>query len=630
MGQLLAWRRLMTSEWVNADRSHVSLLALLVVYGKALTWFLPPDYSDGISHPRVALDGSELPNPRLVSTHIHKDDGFHDHAATVMLVAWGQFMDHDFTLTAMPLDPRTRNELETCCHLHPGHKNPYCMEFGIPKNDAFYRLFGFDCIDFIRGFPGVPQNCALGPRNQFNILTGVIDGNTVYGGNDNEARNLRAGVGGLLRTHDAFHGLSMKHLLPLKTDVPDEGCIREHDDQRCFLAGEIRVNEQLVLAVIHTLMMREHNRLAEVLAHLNPHWDDERLYQEARRIVVAEIQHITFNEFLPQLLGKEVMDHYGLLLSDGYWKGYDPKVNPGISASFSAAAFRFGHSLLPSSVERWSPSHKYIASKRLHDLIRQPYDMFRPGVMDEYIMGMANQPCQTMDDGITQEVTNHLFEEAHERFGLDLVAFNMQRGRDFGLPGYGAYRKFCGLDPHISFHDLAHHMTNYTALMYSEIYKSVDDMDLWSAGVSERPLPGSMLGPVFSCIIATQMQRIRRGDRYWYELPDQPSSFTPKQLASIKQASLARIICDNSDHVKNIQLYPMVLQDPRLNPRMSCKSALIPHIDLTPWIEAPIGPAPLPYPPATEIKVFSTAKSLHGPAISTVEQSFFYGYGLGH
>ncbi|XP_045139322.1 peroxidasin homolog [Portunus trituberculatus] len=474
------------------------------------TRFLPPDYSDGISNPRLALDGSELPNPRLVSSHIHKDDGFHDHAATVMMVAWGQFMDHDFTLTGMPLDPRTRNELEACCHLHPGQKNHYCMEIGIPKNDPFYRLFGFDCIDFIRGFPGVPQNCALG-------------------------------------------------------------------ECWCCLRQTIQGSRDMC-----------------------------RLWPAPQSADTCILQ--------------------------GYWKGYDPKVNPGISASFSAAAFRFGHSLLPSSVERWSPSHKYIASKRLHDLIRQPYDMFRPGVMDEYIMGMANQPCQTMDDGITQEVTNHLFEEAHERFGLDLVAFNLQRGRDFGLPGYGAFRKFCGLDPHISFHDLAHHMTNYTTLMYSEIYKSVEDIDLWSAGVSERPLPGSMLGPIFSCLIATQMQRIRKGDRYWYELPDQPSSFTPKQLAAIKQASLARIICENSDHVKNIQLYPLVLQDPRLNPRMSCKSGLIRHIDLTPWIEAPIGPAPAPYPPATEIKVFSTAKSLHGPgpAISTVEQSFFYGYGLSH
>lgn len=60
--------------------------------------------------------------------------------------------------------------------------------------------------------------------------------------------------------------------------------------------------------------------------------------------------------------------------------------------------------------------------------------------------------------------------------------------------------------------------------------RSVHDIDLWSAGVSERPLPGSMLGPVFSCIIATQMQRARQGDRYWYELPGQPSSFTPSKF----------------------------------------------------------------------------------------------------
>lgn len=457
----------------------------------------------------------------------------------------------------------------------------------------------------------------------------MIDGNTVYGGSDEEARNLRAGVGGLLRWYEAFPGLPLKHLLPLKTDIPDEGCMREHGDQRCFLAGEIRVNEQLILGIMHTLLMREHNRIAHILAKLNPHWDDERLYQETRRIVIAEIQHITYNEFLPQLLGKEVMARYGLLLSKGYWDGYNPKVNPGITASFSAAAFRFGHSLLPSAVERWSPTHKFIASKRLSDLIRQPYDLFRPGVLDEYIMGMANQPCQAMDDGITQEVTNHLFEEAHEKFGLDLVAFNVQRGRDFGVPGYGAWRKYCGLEPIVSFADLTHHMTNYTAKMYSEIYKSVADIDLWSAGVSERPLPGSMLGPVFSCIIATQLQRARQGDRYWYELPGQPSSFTPKQLAAIKHSSLSRIICENTDNIENIQLYPMVLQDPRLNPRMSCKSALIPHLDLTPWIEVPGSIGPEPYPPATQIEVFSTSKSLHGPAVSSVQQSYFYGYGLG-
>jgi len=81
-----------------------------------------------------------------------------------------------------------------------------------------------------------------------------------------------------------------------------------------LLIGEIRVNEQLVLTCMHTLMAREHNRIAKALAVINPHWDDEILFQEARRIVIAEIQHVTYNEFLPILLGKDVMEKFGLLL----------------------------------------------------------------------------------------------------------------------------------------------------------------------------------------------------------------------------------------------------------------------------------------------------------------------------
>lgn len=92
-------------------------------------------------------------------------------------------------------------------------------------------------------------------------------------------------------------------------------------------------------------------------------------------------------------------------------------------------------------------------------------------------------------------------------------------------------------------------------------YRHPADIDLWSGGVCERPLPGSMLGPTFACIIATQFSYSRQGDRFWYELPNQPSSFTLEQLEEIRKARLARVICDNTDLIDTIQLYPMVLPD---------------------------------------------------------------------
>lgn len=362
-----------------------------------------------------------------------------------------------------------------------------------------------------------------------------------------------------------FQEYGLKDLLPLKLDFPDEGCTRPNKSMFCFDAGEIRVNEQLVLACMHTLLARNHNHLATQLAAVNPHWDDETLFQEARRINIAIIQQITYNEFLPILLGKDVMDKFGILTQkDGYWDGYDSTVNPGIIDAFAGAAFRVGHTLLPTAVERWSKAHKFIASKRLSDLIRRPFDLYRAGVMDEYLMGLMNQVAQAVDDSITQEVTNHLFKKDGERFGMDLVSFNMQRGREFGIPGFMEFRKFCGLPTAETFDELFGIFPNETVRRYQSIYEHPYDIDLWSGGVSEKALPGSMVGPTFACIIATQFSYLRRGDRFWYELPNQPSSFTPEQLQEIRKMKLARVICDNTDIIDSIQIYPMVLADHEL------------------------------------------------------------------
>ncbi|XKL68847.1 hypothetical protein PGB90_006616 [Kerria lacca] len=550
------------------------------------TRMVGPLFADGINSPRISVQGTPLPPARIVSRTMHPDEGYHEHAATIMIIAFGQFMDHDLTLMGTPLDPVNKNEPEECCNRPPHLKNPYCMEIPVPEEDYFYQKYNVRCIDFVRAFPSIRPGCRLGSRLPFNTLTGVIDANTVYGVQESFARHLRSGFGGQLRMNSVFSEFGLKELLPLKLKIPDEGCIRSNRSQFCFEAGEIRVNEQLILTTMHTLWAREHNRVASKLAEINPHWNDETLYQEARRIIIAEIQHITFNEFLPILLGKEVMEKFGLMLEkEGYWDGYNSEVNPSVIDAFSAAAFRFGHTLLPTSVERWSKAHKFIASKRLSNLIRRPYDLYRAGVLDEYIMGLLNQVAQAMDDSVTQEVTNNLFKKIGQDFGLDLVAFNMQRGRDFGLPGYMEFRKFCGLEESDTFAGMFGAMPNTTVTRYSSIYSSTWDIDLWSGGVSERPLSGSMAGPTFACIIATQFSYARRGDRFWYELPNQPSSFTHEQLQEIRKTRLARVVCDNTDLIDTIQMWPMVLPDHEINPRVPCRSQVIPSIDLTKWAD---------------------------------------------
>ena len=89
---------------------------------------------------------------------------------------------------------------------------------------------------------------------------------------------------------------------------------------------------------------------------------------------------------------------------------------------------------------------------------------------------------------------------------------------------------------------------------FSQIFASPEDIDLWSAGITERPLPGSMVGPTFACLIGKQFHNFRHGDRFWYENGGWPSSFTLEQLAEIRRVKLSRVLCDNSDDLETVQV----------------------------------------------------------------------------
>ena len=144
--------------------------------------------------------------------------------------------------------------------------------------------------------PGQQLNCAFGYGEQMNQITHYHDASNVYGSDDEDAGDLRMYSQGLMRGYNGGAGGSTKELLPQADgELESEECqisqrSQRFEDRKCFKAGDSRSNEQPGLTAYHTVWVREHNRLAKELYYLNPHWDDERLYQEARKIVIAEMQ----------------------------------------------------------------------------------------------------------------------------------------------------------------------------------------------------------------------------------------------------------------------------------------------------------------------------------------------------
>lgn len=336
---------------------------------------------------------------------------------------------------------------------------------------------------------------------------------------------------------------------------------------------------------MHLLWARQHNLLAKKLSNLNPHWKDERVFQEARHIISGQMQHITYNEFLPILFGSNIMETYHLTpnMSDNY--RYNYSINPSIGNYFATAAFRFAHTIIPGLMKLLAndtTSPEYI---QLHKMLFDPFKLYVPGEMDKVLRGAMDTNIEASDPYFTNELKQHLFEKAGEKnhsvqlCGLDLVSLNIQRGRDHGLPGYTKWREYCRLEVPNSFNDLKNYMDTNSVDNIRSIYATVNDIDLYTGALSEIPINGSILGPTITCLLLDQFVRIKFGDRFWYE---NKNVFTPEQLNEIKKTTLANIICDNSDNV--VYLQEKVMEKiSSTNRNISCIDLVTPNFNL--WKE---------------------------------------------
>lgn len=554
----------------------------------AMIRYLVPVYEDGISEPRsFSVTGNKLPNARWISKRIHSDESIVDAGITVMLPTWGQIVVHDINFGAPTFDEK--GEGIRCCDKPPDDWHPACYVFDVPANDTFYTMFNRTCMNFVRLSSSLRPNCPLGPREPMNIVSGYLDGSSVYGSNSQQANDLREHKGGLLKSNSLYAKLGLKDLLPLQSNRPDFLCQRHNRPKNvfCFKSGDERTNQQLPLTLIHTILMREHNRIANALSNSMPELDDETIYEEARRILSAEMQIITYREFLPIVLGEKLMTQYGLnLMESGFYSGYDSKVNAEPRVAFQAAAFRFGHSIITDVIRRYDKHGNKLTAYRLSHLLRQPFELYKPGIVDTFILGLVKQEANRMDSSVTSELTNHLFERPGAGFGSDLASINIMRARELGVPPYNAFREYCNLPKLTSFDDLVGIMNNVTIGQLRSVYESVDDIDLWTGGSSEFPMSQAIVGPTFGCLIGEQFASLRKGDRFWFENNGWPSSFSSDQLDELRKVSLARLICDNSDVIASIQLFPMLSPDEESNPLVECSK--LPSMDLKHFLDGDV------------------------------------------
>lgn len=184
-------------------------------------------------------------------------------------------------------------------------------------------------------------------------------------------------------------------------------------------------------------------------------------------------------------------------------------------------------------------------------------------------------------------MTNRLFQTPGFPFGMDLASLNIQRGRDHGLPPYIRWRKPCSLSPIRTFEDLNKVMSPDIIRKLKSLYSSVEDIDLFSAGLAEKSVVGGLVGPTFACIIAQQFSNLRRGDRFWYENPNSESSFTAGQLQQIRQVTLAQVLCQTMDGIETIQPFVFLATDMLKNQRLSCDDFAIGHLRFEHWAERP-------------------------------------------
>jgi hypothetical protein len=503
----------------------------------------PVAYADGISALSLAIDQSarvisDLLNNQADPANPGQDLETRDqNNLSDYGYSWGQFLDHDMDLT-------TTNSGEV-------------LSIPADRNDPN----GMGDQTFVRStYDPATGTSTSHPRQQVNSVTSYLDLSQVYGSSAAIADALRTHSGGLLKT-------SPGNMLPYDNSTyftaAQLAVINMANDAHAvatdnlFVTGDVRGNENVELTALQTLFVRNHNLIATQLQKLHPGWTDEQLYQEARRLNIAEYQEITYNYYLPDLLGAGALSKY---------TGYKANVNASISTEFSTIGFRFGHSLLDGEIERHTnvgvdslPNDPAGASLSLATDFFDPNVLNPNGVIDPLtghissdigalLKAQADGNAQADDLLAVNDVRNLLFGNGGATDnGMDLIARDVERARDHGIGTYNQVRQAYGLKPVTSFAQITSNVQVQKALQAA--YGTVDNIDPFEGGLAEDHVAGSDMGPLFSRILSDQFSRLRDGDRLFYL----NQKFSPEELKIMQQGDTLTKVIEANTNITNLQ-----------------------------------------------------------------------------
>ena len=457
-------------------------------WGKAGTPYsrvAPSDYADGIG--RMAAG----PSPRYISNRIFNDVGqnlFSEGGVSQWGWVWGQFLDHDIGLR-----DETPGEDASMAFNRYDPLESYTNDFG---ELAFSRT------------PAAPGTGVTTARQQINTIDSFIDASNVYGVSNSRLDWLRDGSAGdgnptnnaasLLLSQTGY--LPRANARPTVPAPPVDlmGALLA-TPEKAVVAGDVRANENVALTATHTLFAREHNRIVAELGRFR--LSDEEKFQVARRVVGAEIEYITYNEFLPAM---------GVQLPR--YRHYDPNLNPSLANEFATVGYR-AHSMIHGEFEPTVPAGTYtadqldsvfpsmgIAVDRNDDgsvtlVIPLVAAFGNPDLLEQVgeapILESLSEREYKNDEQIDNSLRSVLFQvpkpDAPDPASCgqpvispscfvgvaDLGADDVQRGRDHGMPAYNALRRAYGLAPAQSFADITGESTDQFPA--DELENPIDD-----------------------------------------------------------------------------------------------------------------------------------------------------------